>query len=87
MNYFNTAYPSYFIEKSTAYKYTKIFHFSPWKEIHTTDNERYESFEESVKIDAFLIEAYSQLGYTLIKVPFGTAEERTNFIINSLSSE
>jgi predicted ATPase len=87
MNYFNTAYPSYFIEKSAAYKYTKIFHFSPWKEIHTTDNERYESFEESVKIDTFLIEAYSLLGYTLIKVPFGTAEERTNFIINSLSSE
>jgi predicted ATPase len=87
MNYFNTAYPSYFVEKSIAYKYTKIFHFSPWKEIHTTDNERYESFEESVKIDTFLIEAYSQLGYTLIKVPFGTAEERTHFIINSLSSE
>ena len=85
MNYFNTKYPAYFIEKSKAFKYTKILHFSPWDEIYTTDNERYESFAESVKIDTFLIQAYSELGYTLIKVPFGSVEERTNFIINSLS--
>lgn len=87
MNYFETTYPAYFVEKSNAYKYSKIFHFSPWEEIHTTDNERYESFEESVKIDAFLIKAYSELGYNLISVPFGSVEERTNFILNSLSGE
>jgi predicted ATPase len=87
MNYFDTEYPNYFMEKSAAYKYTKIFHFSPWKEIHITDNERYESFEESVKIDAFLIEAYSELGYMLVNVPFGSVKERTNFIVNSLSCE
>jgi predicted ATPase len=87
MNYFNTAYPSYFVEKSNACKYTQIFHFSPWKEIYTTDNERYESFEEAVKIDTFLVEAYSELGYLLINVPFGSVEERTHFIINSLSCE
>jgi predicted ATPase len=87
MNYFNTAYPPYFIEKSNAFMYTQVFHFSPWEEIHITDNERYESFEESVKIDAFLVAAYSELGYTLIHVPFGSVEERTNFIIKSLSCE
>ena len=87
MNYFNTIYPDYFIKKSNTYKYTKIFHFSPWKEIHITDNERYESFEESEKIDTFLITAYSELGYKLINVPFASVEERTNFIINSLSCE
>jgi predicted ATPase len=87
MNYFNTTYPAYFIEKSNRFKYTQIFHFSPWEEIHTTDNERYESFEESVKIDTFLAAAYSELGYTLINVPFGSVEERTNFIVKSLSCE
>jgi predicted ATPase len=87
MNYFDTPYPDDFIKKSTHYKYTKIFHFSPWQEIYTTDNERYESFDASVKIDAFLIEAYSELGYQLINVPFGSVEERTNFILNSLASE
>jgi predicted ATPase len=87
MNYFNTTYPAYFLEKSTKLKYTQIFHFSPWEEIYSTDNERYESFEESVKIDTFLVEAYSELGYPLINVPFGSVEERTHFIINSLSCE
>tara|TARA_B110000503_G_scaffold7779_1_gene10595 strand:- start:5747 stop:6286 length:540 start_codon:yes stop_codon:yes gene_type:complete len=87
LDYVNIKYPPYFVEKSNTYKYTKIFHFAPWKEIHTTDNERYESFEESVKIDAYLVEAYSELGYHLIQVPFGSAAERTTFILNAISQE
>ena len=87
MNYFKTDYPPVFLEKSNQYKYDLIFHFSPWEEIHETDNERYESFEESITIDTFLMEAYSDLNYKIINVPFGTVDERTNFIINSLSCE
>lgn len=87
LNYFKTDYPELFLEKSKAYKYDAIFHFSPWEEIHITDNERYESFEESLTIDKFLLQAYSELGYKIINVPFGTIEERTSFIINSLSCD
>jgi predicted ATPase len=87
MNYFKTAYPSLFLEKSKHYKYDLIFHFSPWEEIYITDNERYESFKESMKIDKFLIEAYSELEYKIVNVPFGTVDERTDFIINSLSCD
>ena len=85
MNYFKTPYPALFLEKSKQHKYNLIFHFSPWKEIYATDNERYETFEESSKIDTFLTEAYSELAYHIVNVPFGTADERTDFIINSLS--
>jgi predicted ATPase len=85
LNYFNTTYPDVFIEKSKVYKYDIIFHFSPWQEIHITDNERYETFEESTKIDKFLVDAYSNLGYKIITVPFGTVDERTSFITHSLS--
>lgn len=87
MNYFKTDYPELFLEKSKTYKYDTIFHFSPWEEIHTTDNERYETFEESLTIDKFLLEAYSELGYKIINVPFGTVKERTSFIINSLACD
>jgi predicted ATPase len=87
MNYFKTAYPSLFLEKSKQYKYDLIFHFSPWEEIYITDNERHETFKESVTIDKFLIKAYSELDYKIINVPFGTVDERTNFIINSLSCD
>ncbi len=87
MDYYNTNYPDKFKEKSNTFTYSKIFHFAPWKEIHTTDNERYETFEEAVKIDSFLTKAYKELGYQLINVPFGSIEKRTNFILNSLSGE
>lgn len=87
MDYFKTDYPALFLEKSNRYKYDVIFHFSPWKVIHTTDNERYETFEESLNIDGFLMKAYSELGYKIINVPFGNVDERTNFIINSLSCD
>lgn len=87
MDYFKTDYPTIFLEKSEQLLYTKIFHFSPWEEIHTTDNERYESFEESIIIDTFLTKAYLDLGYAIINVPFGSLDDRTNFILNSLSSD
>ena len=87
LNYFKTEYPTVFKDKCKNFKYDLVFHFSPWKEIHTTDNERYESFEESIIIDKFLVKAYTELGYKIINIPFGSVDERTNFIINSLSCD
>lgn len=87
MNYFKTNYHTSFLEKSNRYKYDKIFLFRPWKKIYTSDNERYETFEESLKIDKFLQNAYKEIGYRLIEVPFGTLKERTNFILNALKAD
>ncbi|MCL7754424.1 ATP-binding protein [Polaribacter sp. Z022] len=87
MDYFKTAYPSIYLEKSKQYKYDKVFHFSPWKDIHEIDNERYETFEETTAIDVYLMKSYTDLGYNIINVPFGNLDERTNFVINSLSSD
>jgi predicted ATPase len=87
LKFSNTEYPSYFKEKCTLYRYDKVFRFLPWEEIYITDNERYESFEESIAINSFLEETYKELGYTLIDVPFGSIKERTRFIINSLKRD
>jgi len=84
LEYFRTTYPDFFIEKSKQYIYDKVFLFLPWKEIYITDNERYESFEEAIIIDSFLQKAYSEIGYTIINVPFGSIKDRTDFILNSL---
>ena len=86
MDYKNESYPSYFQEKSEQLTYDYIFLFSPWKEIYQSDNERYETFEESLEIDSFLQKAYKDLGYNIIEVPFGTISERTDFIINKLKT-
>ena len=87
MNYLKTEYPPIYKEKSKKHVYDKIFLFEPWKEIYVSDNERYESFEEAVIIDTFLKEAYLELGYEIITVPFGTIEERADFILHSLKSD
>lgn len=87
LNYSNTKETSLFEEKSNQYKYSLIFHFSPWEKIHITDNERYESFEETKKIDDFLVKQYQDLGYYLIKVPFGDILERTDFILNYIKNK
>ena len=84
LNFLNTEYPSYFIEKSMQYRYDKVFILPPWKEIYTPDNERYESFEQAVKIYQHLKIAYREVGYTLSIVPFGSVKERTDFILDSL---
>ena len=57
---------------------------APWEKIYRSDNERYETFEQAVKIDTFLKEAYEEIGYEIIMVPFGTVKERCNFILQSL---
>jgi predicted ATPase len=33
------------------------------------------------------MKSYSELGYNIINVPFGSLDERTNFVLNSLSCE
>jgi len=40
-----------------------------------------------MQIDQFLLKSYKDLGYQIINIPFGTLEERTNFIVNSLSCD
>ncbi len=84
MNYSNTEYPAYFIEKSKAYKYQKVFMLPPWKEIFVSDNERYESFEIATEINHHLKKTYLDIGYDIITVPFGTVKERADFILDSL---
>lgn len=84
MEYFNTEYPPVFLEKSKELLYTHLFIFPPWDAIYTSDNERYESFEQSKEIDIFLQKAYKEIGYNLIEVPFGSVAERTDFILHAI---
>ncbi|MFY0604668.1 MAG: ATP-binding protein [Flavobacteriaceae bacterium] len=87
LKFSNTNHPAYFKDRCTEYLYDKVFRFLPWEEIYITDNERYETFQESEKINSFLEKTYLEFGYKLINVPFGSIKERTHFIINSLKSD
>ena len=66
-------------------RYSTIFLMPPWKEIYLSDNERYESYEESLSIYDFIKKTYIKYNYPFFEVPFGTVKMRTEFILNSLA--
>jgi predicted ATPase len=84
MNYISIDYPSTYITKSNLYRYNYIFLMPPWEEIYISDNERYENFEQALAIHNHLERTYKELNYTIIEVPIGTIEERTDFVLASI---
>ncbi|MBL4747201.1 MAG: ATP-binding protein [Flavobacteriaceae bacterium] len=81
MNYISQQYPPVYVDKCKLHNYDLVFLMPPWKTIYVTDNERYESFEQSLAIHNHLKHTYEELGYTIIEVPFGTVSDRTDFIL------
>lgn len=82
---FDTKYPEEFITTSKQYTYDTIFLLPPWKEIHTSDNERYENYDEAVKIHKHIKQTYENFGYAIIDVPKLSVEERVTFILEKLN--
>ncbi|GGK35006.1 ATPase [Yeosuana aromativorans] len=84
MAFFNQVYNDDFLSICHNNKYNHVFLLPPWESIYISDNERLETFEESVEIHQLLKQTYQDLGYFITEVPFGTIEERTDFIIDNL---
>ncbi|KZS42009.1 ATPase [Aquimarina aggregata] len=84
MNYANEINPPSFVEACKKHKYDTIFLLPPWEDIHETDNERYESFDQALQIHHHLYETYTSFGYDCIEVPFGKVDDRSNFIIENV---
>ena len=84
LNYLNMEYPNVFVDKSMKHRYDLVFMMPPWKDIYTTDNERYESYEQSQSIYKHLVEAYSELEYNIVIVPEGDISLRVAFILKAL---
>lgn len=84
MDFIGDTYPEKFIKACEKYKYDKIFLLPPWEEIYTSDNERYESYEEAMRIHDFLVDTYTKYGYQLTEVPKVSVENRYQFIMDHL---
>jgi len=84
MNYISIDYPDTYNIKSSIYKYNYVFLMPPWEEIYISDNERYENFEQALAIHNHLERTYKELNYSIIEVPTGTVNERTDFILDFL---
>tara|TARA_Y100000815_G_C13346116_1_gene502132 strand:+ start:3669 stop:4205 length:537 start_codon:yes stop_codon:yes gene_type:complete len=84
MDYAGQQYPENFIKACKDYTYNKVFVLPPWKEIHTTDGERYESFEQATAIQEHLLKTYNEYGYTPIEVPRAPVSDRMQFILKNM---
>ncbi len=82
MDFIGDEYPTYFVDTCKNSKYDAVFILKPWKAIYTSDNERYEDFNQAQEIHKHLINTYQSYNYQLIDVPFDTVEKRTDFILN-----
>jgi predicted ATPase len=86
MNYIGDSLPAHFEQVSSNNRYDVVFILPPWEEIYTTDEARYETFEEATLIDKHLLETYQYFGYKPILVPKGSTDFRTNFILKTLNA-
>ncbi|WP_431135360.1 AAA family ATPase [Psychroserpens mesophilus] len=85
MDYANSDYPKHFVDICKTHVYDKVFVLAPWQEIFVSDSERYENFDQAVKIHHALLDTYVRFGYELIDVPFDSIEKRADFIIDTLN--
>lgn len=84
MKFFNQDYQPDFLNVCEHHKYHRVFLLPPWKSIYISDNERLETFDESVEIHDLLKQVYEDFGYEITEVPHGTITDRARFIIENL---
>ncbi len=85
MDYFNQEYGNDYVNATKENIYDTIFLLPMWEQIYTTDNERFESYEEGVAIEKHLIANYTQCGYKINTIPKDTIENRIAFILEELN--
>ncbi|MGB5420364.1 AAA family ATPase [Algibacter sp.] len=81
MDFIGDAIPENFLDCCKNITYNLVFILKPWEAIYTSDNERYETFDQAEKIHDHLVNTYKSHNYKLIDVPFGTVNERADFIL------
>ena len=87
MNCFGQPYNKKFEQPAYDFRYDRIFLMPPWLEIYAPDAERFESYEESVRIFSSLKKTYQNFGYDIILIPKGSVTERTDFILDVVNSK
>jgi predicted ATPase len=85
MDYIGDVYPESFVESCKTNTYDLVFILAPWQEIFSSDNERYENFEQAVQIHHHLLNTYERFNYHLFDVPFDSIVNRTDYILNVIN--
>lgn len=81
MDFYDQNYGSEFSGACKEYLYDTVFLLPMWQDIFVSDNERFESYDEALKIQRHLSETYTRYGYTVIEVPPDSVKNRVEFIL------
>lgn len=81
LNSTRTPFDDFFEEANQKHLYDIVFVFPPWKEIYTKDSERFETYDEALKIHQEIIEEYKKTHQNIIIIPKGTPNERLDFLL------
>jgi predicted ATPase len=70
---------------SRSYRYARtVFVAPPWRAIYVTDKERKQSFAEAIETYDLIVRVNEELGYRNVELPWCTAEERADFVLQNL---
>jgi len=86
MDYYDQSLKTEFIEGAENHRYDIVFLLPMWKDIFVTDEERFESYEEALKIQDCLRKTYIEFGYSVMEVPHDSIENRIAFILDEINS-
>jgi len=62
----------------------QVFFCRPHGDIYVQDDVRPYPFEEALEIHAELVTSYQALGYEVVEVPWGTVEQRVEFVVGEI---
>lgn len=86
MSCFDQKYSTQFEKACADHRYDLVFLMPPWKEIHISDNERFETYDESLLINDCLLKTYRLFGYNVRIVPKDNVPKRVDFILDTINS-
>lgn len=70
---------------SATYRYlTTVLVLPPWGEIYVTDDERDQTFADSVRVHNAICDWYARLDYELVEVQPAPIEDRCRFVLERL---
>lgn len=74
-------FPEEYIRELASYPYHKIVFFAPfWNEIYKVDSVRIETVEEAKAVEKVLLECYSELGFTVYRLPLASVSDRVRYV-------
>ncbi|PWK18541.1 AAA family ATPase [Xanthomarina spongicola] len=85
MDYASESYPKSFEVACQNCRYDQVYVLAPWQDIFISDNERYENFDQAVKIHEQLLNTYKKYKYNLINIPFDTIENRVDYLLDTIT--